>query len=97
MYNKRAVRVISLEDRIQECFTRSENGRPLPSHSSEMQALVAYINWLSRTEVKGVPYKGRGLVKLAALTGRAMQRKASGHMHRNAQGVTVPTARVSRR
>lgn len=40
MYSQRAGRVISIEDRIQECFTRSENGRPLPPHSREMQALV---------------------------------------------------------
>jgi len=75
MYSKRAGRVISLEDRIQECFTRSENGRPLPPDSSEMQALVAYINSLSHTEDKGKPYKGRGLVKLVALTGNATKGK----------------------
>ena len=75
MYRKRARRVISLEDRIQECFTRSENGRPLPVHSTEMQALVAYINSLSRSEVKGKPYEGRGLVKLVALTGNATEGK----------------------
>src|SRR5579859_5787095 len=42
-YSERAGRVISLEDRIQECFVRSENGRPLPAGSTEIQALVAYI------------------------------------------------------
>jgi len=75
IYSKRAGRVISLKERIQECFLRSENGRPLPPDSPEMQALVAYINWLSRTEVKGKPYKGRGLVKLAPLTGNATKGK----------------------
>ena len=29
MFNARAGHVITLEDRIQECFVRSENGRPL--------------------------------------------------------------------
>jgi len=75
MYSKRAGRMVSLADRIQECFTRSENGRPLPPHSREMQALVAYIESLSRTEVRGKPYKGRGLVKLVALTGNATKGK----------------------
>ena len=75
MYSKRAGRVVSLEDRIQECFTRSENGRPLPPDSPVMQALVAYINSLSHTEDKGKPYKGRGLVKLAALTGNVTKGK----------------------
>src|SRR5665647_3228766 len=36
MYNKRAGRVISLQDRIQECFVRSENGRPLSYDGPEM-------------------------------------------------------------
>ena len=68
-YSERAGRVISLEDRIQECFVRSENGRPLPAGSTEIQALVAYIQSLSQNGAKGKPYKGRGLVKLALLTG----------------------------
>jgi len=69
MFNKRAGHEISLHNRIQECFTRSEAGRPLPLDSAEMQALVAYIDWLSRDGVKGKAYQGRGLVKLSALTG----------------------------
>lgn len=75
MYNQRAGRVISLEDRIQECFTRSENGHPLPPHSVEMQALVTYIHWLSRTEIKGEIYQGRGFVKLPSLKGDAVAGK----------------------
>lgn len=47
-WNKRANRVIALQDRLAECFLYSMNGRP-PSYSSrEMIALVAYIAWLSR-------------------------------------------------
>jgi thiosulfate dehydrogenase len=34
-----------------------------------MRALVAYINWLSRNQVGRQPYKGRGFIKLPALTG----------------------------
>jgi thiosulfate dehydrogenase len=69
MFNKRAGRVISMQERFQECFTRSENGRPLPADSTEMKALTAYVDWLSRDGVKGKPYKGRGLVKLPDLNG----------------------------
>lgn len=69
MFNKRAGHVISLKERIQECFTRSEAGTPLPADSPQMQALVAYIGWLSRDGVKGQAYKGRGLVKLPLLQG----------------------------
>jgi len=69
MYNKRAGHIISLENRIQECFARSEAGEPLPEDSLEMRSLVAYIDWLSRDGVKGKAYKGRGLVKLPTLRG----------------------------
>ncbi|WP_051978815.1 c-type cytochrome [Edaphobacter aggregans] len=75
MYNQRAGRVIGLEERIQECFTRSENGKPLPPNSQEMLSLVAYINWLSRDGVKGAPYKGRGLVKLPEMVGNISRGK----------------------
>jgi thiosulfate dehydrogenase len=52
-YNNRAARLISLPDRIVDCFLRSENGtlRPdqLPSTSSkEVLAVASYITWLSK-------------------------------------------------
>lgn len=76
MFNKRAGHMISVQNRIQECFARSEAGRPPPEDSQEMKALVAYINWLSRDGVKGKPYKGRGFVKLPLLTGDPVHGKA---------------------
>lgn len=76
MYNKRAGHVISLQNRIQECFARSEAGRPPAEDSPEMQALVAYVRWLSRDQVKGRPYPGRGLVKLPPLEGDPVRGKA---------------------
>lgn len=75
MFNKRAGHVISLQNRIQECFARSEAGRPLPEDSQQMKALVAYIDWLSRDEIRKKPYEGRGLVKLSPLTGRPVSGK----------------------
>ncbi|HUV69516.1 MAG TPA: c-type cytochrome [Terracidiphilus sp.] len=77
MFNKRAGHVISLQNRIQECFSRSEAGRPLPVDSPEMRALVAYIDWLSTDQVKGKPYKYRGFVKLAPLTGNLVAGKTT--------------------
>lgn len=47
-WNKRAKRVISLQDRVAECFLYSMNGRPPAYQSREMEALVAYITYLSR-------------------------------------------------
>jgi len=46
-FSQRAKRIISLRERIDECFIRSENGRPLPEDAKEMTALVAYIESLS--------------------------------------------------
>jgi thiosulfate dehydrogenase len=53
-YNNRAARLISLPDRIVDCFMRSENGavHEAPQHpttgSKEVLAVAAYISWLSR-------------------------------------------------
>jgi thiosulfate dehydrogenase len=67
MYNERAGHVISLKDRIQECFVRSENGKPLDYEGPVMQSLVDYINWLSQPEPGRRPYVGRGLMTLPDL------------------------------
>jgi thiosulfate dehydrogenase len=69
MFNERAGHVISLQNRLQECFSRSEAGSPPPLDSPEIASLVAYIEYLSKDDVKDEPYKGRGLVKLPTLTG----------------------------
>jgi thiosulfate dehydrogenase len=42
-WNKRARRVITLQDRISECFLYSMNGRPPAYTSKAMIAIVAYI------------------------------------------------------
>jgi thiosulfate dehydrogenase len=68
MYSARAGRDITLKDRIQECFVRSENGKPLDSNGAEMTAVVDYITWLSQPTESTAPYTGRGLVALPKLT-----------------------------
>lgn len=47
-WNKRAHRVIALQDRIAECFLYSMNGRAPAYNSKAMIAIVGYIAWLSR-------------------------------------------------
>lgn len=47
-WNRRAHRVITLQDRIAECFLYSMNGRAPAYASKEMIAIVAYIAYLSR-------------------------------------------------
>lgn len=63
-YRARAGREIVLEERIDECFERSMNSKA-PGHGSEtMNALVAYIEWLSRDVPRGSEVAGRGFKKL---------------------------------
>lgn len=69
MYNQRAGRVITFADRIQECFVRSENGRPFPYRSPKLVALIAYMQWISQRQPAGESFPTRGLVKLPALRG----------------------------
>jgi thiosulfate dehydrogenase len=68
-FSQRAKRMISLRDRINECFIRSENGRPLPQNGKEMMALVAYVESLSPQNDGGAEPSGRGLLELPARSG----------------------------
>lgn len=47
-WNKRSRRVITLQDRLAECFLYSMNGKPPAYTSKAMIAMVAYVAWLSR-------------------------------------------------
>ena len=46
-YRSRNARMNTIEDRLDQCFERSLNGRALPPGSREKEAIVAYIAWLS--------------------------------------------------
>ena len=77
MHSDRAKRDITLEDRIQECVTRSENGTPLPQGGREVTALISYMTWISQqgaaeglTPVRGVD------AKIATLQGDATRGEA---------------------
>jgi thiosulfate dehydrogenase len=69
VYREREKEVVTFEERIEQCFQRSENGHRVPNNSPEMVGLVAYAQWLSRDQVTGRPFQGRGLVKLPELNG----------------------------
>lgn len=43
-------RVVSLPERINECMTRSMNGKPLPDGSPEMAAFLAYMKFIDRPQ-----------------------------------------------
>jgi thiosulfate dehydrogenase len=50
-FSVRSGRVITLSERIDECMTRSMNGRKLPPESREMAAFIAYIRSLDGTAI----------------------------------------------
>jgi thiosulfate dehydrogenase len=66
-YSQRAKRKITLEDRIQECVTRSENGKPLPHDGPEMRALFDFFDWLQASYPADKPIPARGLAVLPEL------------------------------
>lgn len=67
-YNRRLGRIFTLNDRITECFLRSQNSTgggltvdELPSPTTpEVLALAAYLTWLSRGWAMGVNPSWRG-------------------------------------
>jgi thiosulfate dehydrogenase len=69
-YRQREKEVVTLEERIEQCFQRSEFGHRVPNNSPEMTGLVAYAQWLSKDQIIGKTPSGRGVIKLPAdLTG----------------------------
>ncbi len=69
LYREREKEVITFEERIQQCFQRSEFGHRVPNNGPEMTGLVAYVQWLSKDQVTGHAFAGRGLVDLPELNG----------------------------
>lgn len=72
-YRARSGRVVTLAERINECFERSLNGKALPAESSRLQAVVAYIEWLSQGVPRGATIPWRGVPRLAV--GRTADRE----------------------
>jgi thiosulfate dehydrogenase len=53
-YRARRARVDLIEDRVNDCFVRSLNGKALAVDGSDMRDIVVYLAWMSR----GVPAGG---------------------------------------
>ena len=64
-YAPRAGRTITLEDRINGCFLRSMNGKPLPLDSEELKAMVALFDWMRRETKPADKVEGRGVGKVS--------------------------------
>ncbi len=57
----------TIENRVNDCFERSLNGKALSDDSREMKAIVAYIKWVGAGVPKGESPKGSGLTELIFL------------------------------
>jgi len=65
-YNARAGKVFTIEDRINGCFNRSMNGKPIPYNSEEMRAMVAYLSYISKdvpTRIEERPWVEKNYIK----------------------------------
>ncbi|MCF5229780.1 c-type cytochrome, partial [Pseudomonas sp. PA-5-4H] len=63
-YAPRAGKVVTLEERINGCFRRSMNGKPLAPQSADMQAMVAYFDWMKNNTRPEDKVAGRGVGKI---------------------------------
>jgi len=53
--------------RVNDCFQRSLNGKPLDSTGREMRAILAYIKWLGNDVEKDKIPRGSGIFKLKGM------------------------------
>lgn len=65
-YRARNGQVNSLQERVNDCFERSMNGKPLPLDSDEMRGILAYVWWLSKDVPTGAELHGRGFARIKA-------------------------------
>ncbi len=67
-YSARSAAEITIEDRINSCMTRSMNGKPMPPDAPAMQAIVAYIKFLSTGVPADQELPGLGAGKMPELS-----------------------------
>jgi thiosulfate dehydrogenase len=75
-YRARSAKVDRIEDRINDCFERSMNGRALPWNGRDMRDMVAYLAFLSIGFPVGVEMEGQGTPALDPLPGDTVRGKA---------------------
>jgi thiosulfate dehydrogenase len=75
-YRTRSATVEIIEDRINDCFERSMNGKPLPRDSRAMRDIVAYLAFLSYGIPVGSRIEGQGLPRLDPLAGDTVRGRA---------------------
>jgi thiosulfate dehydrogenase len=100
-YSARTGTTITIEDRINECFMRSMNGRAMPVDAPEMRAIVAYIDFLSTGVPPGQNLPGLGAGKMPELSraanperGRPIYANKCAVCH-NPDGSGIPNSRAA--
>lgn len=80
-YRARSGRLISLEDRVRDCFERSMNGTPPAFDSPVLLSVAAYVAWLSTGQPTGrsPAWRGRNTIAKAAQVPVARLDTAAGH------------------
>jgi len=68
-YRARSGKVDLIEDRINDCFERSMNGKALSPAGRDMTDIVAYFAFLSTGIAVGSQMDGQGLARLTPLNG----------------------------
>lgn len=63
-FRARSNNIQTIYGRINDCFERSLNGKPLDTTGREMTAIYAYIQWLAGDMPKGTTRGGTSLMKL---------------------------------
>ena len=68
-YRSRVGGIQTIEDRINDCFERSMNGKALPHDSPALRDMIAYLAFLSWGIPTGARVEGQGLPPLKPLPG----------------------------
>jgi thiosulfate dehydrogenase len=81
-YRSRSGRLITLEDRIRDCFERSMDGTAPPYDSPELLAVAAYNTWLSDGQPVGrsPAWRGKNTIAKSAQVPVAQLDTAAGHV-----------------
>jgi thiosulfate dehydrogenase len=76
-FRARSGSIENLYKRVNDCIERSLNGKSIDSNGKEMQAIVAYINYIGSNVEKGKKAAGSGLKDLPYLDRAADPQKGS--------------------
>lgn len=74
-YRARYGSIVSIENRVNDCFERSLNGQPLENQSLEMRAILAYLHWVGKDVQKEKASEGSRLLPLSYLDRAASPEK----------------------